>query len=86
MSEFANFVVSLLRNITKQMVLPEDYELSICLTDKNNIIIHQEVKILEGYRQEDVDWIINKIKNFSNEDEKGECHEVKEWHRPDNGL
>lgn len=51
------------------MTLPEDYELSICLTDKNNIVIHQEIKILEGYRQEDVDWIINEIKNFANEDE-----------------
>ena len=58
------------------MALPKDYELSICLTDKNNIVIHQEIKILEGYRQEDVDWIIDKIKNFANEDEKGDCREV----------
>ena len=76
MSEFAMFVVSLLRNITKQMTLPEDYELSICLTDKNNIVIHQEVKTLEGYRQEDVNWIIKEIKNFANEDDKGDCREI----------
>ena len=76
MSNFTKFVVSLLRTITQQMALPEDYELSICLTDKNNIVIHQEIKILEGYRQEDVDWIINEIKNLANEEEKGECREV----------
>lgn len=86
MSVFANFVVTLLRGLSRQITLPEDYELSICLTDKNNIVIHQETKILEEYRQEDVDWIINEIKNFANEDEKGDCHEVQEWHRPDNGL
>ena len=76
MSNIAKFIVSLLRTISQQMALPEDYELSICLTDKNNIVIHQEIKILEGYRQEDVDWIIDKIKNFANEDEKGDCREV----------
>ena len=55
MSGFAKFVVSLLRTITQQTAPPENYELNICLTDKNNIVIHQEIKILEGYRQEDVD-------------------------------
>ena len=80
-----NIIRGVLNSIANQ-VRPEDYELSICLTDKNNIVIHQEVKTLEGYRQKDVDWIINEIKNFANEDEKGECHEVQEWHRPDNGL
>lgn len=72
MSVFVNFVVTLLRGLSRQIALPEDYELSICLTDKNNIVIHQEIKILEEYKQEDVDWIINEIKNFANEDKKGD--------------
>lgn len=76
MSEFASFVISLLRTLTKQITLPEDYELSICLTDKNNIVIHQEIKTLEGYKQEDVTWIINEIKNFANEEDKEVCREV----------
>lgn len=72
MSVFLNFVVTLIRGLSRQIALPEDYELSICLTDKNNIVIHQEVKTLEEYKQEDVDWIINEIKNFANEDKNGD--------------
>ena len=64
------FIVNMFR-IAQHMV-PEDYELSICLTDKNNIVIYQETKILEDFKQVDIDWIINEIKNFGNEDEKGD--------------
>ena len=70
MSGLLKFIINIFR-IAQHMV-PEDYELSICLTDKNNIVVYQETKLLENYGQEDVDWIIDKIKNFANEDEKGD--------------
>lgn len=64
MSVIANFVVTLLRGLSRQIAHPEDYELYITLIDKNNIVIHQEVKTLEEYKQEDVDWIINEIRTL----------------------
>ena len=64
-----NIIRGVLNSIANQ-VRPEDYELSFCLIDKNNVVIYQETKTLEEYRQEDVDWVIDEIKNFANEDEK----------------
>ena len=66
---FTNVLIRFINTLLRTVLATEEYELNIILTDKNNIIVYEEIKVFRNYTLSDVQRLINKIKQIGSRDE-----------------
>ena len=63
-----NIVSKLITTVLKTELTSKDYKLHIVLTDRNNIIIHEDEKVFDEYTFTDLHKLINELKAIGHDD------------------
>ena len=63
-----DFIGKVVYTVLKTTLATEEYELHMVLTDKNNIVIHEETYVYQQYTLAQVDDVIYKMKELGRDE------------------